>query len=164
MAETITLGEFIDALGISYPTWRNHPEYKEFLGKQNGVVLEARNSSIPLDLVEAVRGEFNIVPGKRGRRKGNAKAFPGYNTLTVEELVEARKQEEALVADHADIQAKVKEARKTLTALEAQAEASQGASARLSAINKALANRTEELEAEADRISKERKLLASLNK
>lgn len=167
MADNITLGEFIDTLGISYPTWRNHPEYRDFLAKQDGVVLEARNSSIPASLVETVRAEFNITAGsKRPRKNSNKREKSGiaYNTLSVEELLAHRQQEEALVTDHTDIQAKVKEARETLNALEAQAEASQGASTRLSAINKALEAKTAELEAEADRIAKERKLLAQLAK
>ena len=167
--ETINLGEFIDRLGISAPTWKNHPEYREFLEKQDGVVFEARKSFIPADLVDVVRDQFNIVAGAKRAPRGSRKASTSrnrgvdYGSLSVADLLEHKANEEALLADGADYAEQIRSAEAALADLRSKQDAVKGAHNRLDSIRQALSDRTAALEAESDRIAQEKALLESLN-
>lgn len=166
-SELITLGEFVSRLGISQPTWNNHPEYREFLDQQDGVVFKGKRGQIPENLVSVVAERFNIQPSirnPRGPRKPSTRnRGVDYSTLDAEQLLEHKAREEALLADGHDYTEDIRDTEKNLQHLRAKQEEFMGAQNRLENIQKALDTRKAVLEAKAAAIAQEKALLESLN-
>jgi hypothetical protein len=146
-AETINLGELIKRLGVNQPTWVKHPEWREWLNTQDGVVFEARKSSIPASLVDGLREQFDIQPvQKRARRANGTGASVNTDDIdgkSVQELLTLREEADNKVskvkADLADAQADVKAINKAIK--QAQANADRRIAEAEAAVEKARADR-----------------------
>lgn len=127
MADTTNLGGAIKLLGINQPTWTKHPEYREFLEKQDGVVFEARKSTIPVKAVEALRKEYSIQPvQKRERKTKTATANINLDGASVQELLALREEAEgtveAMKGDLANAQAELRAVNKQIKQAQADAD------------------------------------------
>lgn len=162
-AESITQSEFQKRLGVSPAYLASRSDVKDWLQAQPGVVrVNKRRLAIPANLVDAARVRFAITPRAPRQSKAvvsSSDRITDYHKLSTQELVSLKEQEEALL-DGTDHNEKVREARQALADAEAQASAAKNASSRLNRITRALDKRRETLEAEADRVARERALLA----
>ncbi|OZD56631.1 hypothetical protein CH252_04970 [Rhodococcus sp. 06-1477-1B] len=166
--EIINLGEFINRLGISRPTWEKHPEYRDFLEKQDGVTFEARKSFIPAHLVAVVRDAFDIQPGAKRAPRGSRKqtvvdAGPNYSTMKLDELYDARGLEEELLADGEgqDFDAEIAKLEEALDDARRRHRNYTQAQGRLETIDQAIEVRKQELKLEAQRVADELALAES---
>lgn len=165
--ETINQGEFIDRLGINQVVWTKHPEYREWLEKQEGVVYLSRKSFIPVHLVDALRDHFNVQPVQRRPRKNKGAATTergvNYRDKPVAELLELLRQESALLNDGKadELEDRIQTLRRELREAEDAQSQAKGAEARVERIQAALNKKREDLEAARKAAEEEIALLTS---
>jgi hypothetical protein len=160
--ETITQSEFQKRLGVSPAYLASRQDIKEWLQAQPGVVrVNPRRLSIPASLVAQAQAQFQIQPRARRTRRTDRREKPiDYQSLSVAELLAFKAQDEALL-DGTDYEKAVRDARQALSEIEAKAESAKNANSRLARLNKVLGQKKAELDAEAERLDRERKLLAA---
>lgn len=177
--EQITQAEFQKRLGVSPAYLASRKDIKEWLVGQPGVTrVNARRLAIPDYLVETARLKFAIRPRvkkaldptpqpapKRGRgrasRSSKVTVMPDYTVLPVDELLEHKRHEEELLAGVDTYSEQIERTRNLLEDLQKKQVAAVDARKRLDVITRTIKERQQSLDAQADRIARERELLAN---